>query len=1594
MGESRHGRKPWRLTQEETITSFENWRGVMEYHLGNDTNFAPYLEPNVVWSKYHATKKPTRGLVDDVGQAANKKTAVQKNRILEQMLCFVATHCDVIARDFIVKQSTSLPGVWQTIRSYYGFQASGAHFLDLSDIVLEAGERYESLYQRIYMFFSDNLVRVNDIQHHGEVVTEDEEMSPTIENTITWIWLDKIDKRLPGVIKQKFGTELRNKTLSSIKHEISQSLKSIVEELNSDDAHVGRMFASRGRSSRVSRPSMVCTLCSKAKLPGYNSHWLSQCPQLTESDRKFMSASARLVSVEYGEVEDNADVDEVGAEMGGLIDSPGPPAFVRRVDIVSSPVLNVFFGAKPIHLTIDGGATADILSMTTAKRLGFKVWSSTQSAVMVDGVSKLQVLGEVHEQLVRGEWKFSLDALVVKDLDPSIEVIAGIPFQTRNDIATRPKFKQIIIGGREVVKYDLESRSTHSVGVCLLRNGGRTVVLPGEYLEMSVATDSVDREVLVEPRREFEEWLKPQETMVLAGKVRVMNDSNMPVKVDRHAHVAQVCQVAAPEVGSKDGGAECGVSDRKKADSVRPFSAAVKVDPDQVLTVSQREACRRMLTRFDDVFDPAIGCYNGASGPIKAVVNIGPALPPQRKGRVPSYSEEKLRRLQDKLDALEHEGVLVRPDKAGAVVENLNLTFLVPKSNGTDRLVTAFGEVGKFCRPQPSLLPDVDQTLRRIGQWRYLIKTDLSSAFYQIPLAQESMRYCGVATPFKGIRMYTRAAMGMPGSETALEELMSAVLGDQVYSGNVVKIADDLYIGSDSVDTAITAWRDCLAALQHNGLHLSASKTVLFPSTTTVLGWVWREGCLSASPHRISALQAVSPPGTVKGLRSFLGAYRVLGRVLRSYSALLAPLEDLVAGKESRNSVEWSDDLIEMFGKAQRALSECRSIVLPRPQDELWIVTDGSSLGVAATLYVKRSGRLRLAGFFSVKLDKAKRLWLPCEIEALAIAAALSHFAPFLIQAESKAYLVTDSKACVQAVNRLERGQFSMSARVSTFLASVSRYQVAVMHAPGLAILPSDYSSRNPVECDDQSCQVCKFVAEANTAVVREVAVHDVISGKSRLPFTNRPAWRALQQECPRLRRVYAHLKQGTRPSKKDTSSGEVKRYLQKVTLAADNVLVVKRSEPLEGGFDRIVVPQTMVDGVFSTLHLQLSHPSTFQMKRAVARYFWCLEFDKAVSRVVKACHQCMAVKHVPVFKEGTTSVPVSTVGCSFAADVMVRDRQKILVLREYVTAYTWACVIADEKAVTVRSHLAVLLSEARAPGGSVPTVRVDPAPCFRSLAGASESMPFRLEIGREKNVNKNPVAEKAVQELGMEMVKVAGDGHVSREVLATAVSVLNSRVRFANRSARELWTQRDQFTLSPIVVDDQKIIAEQHERRVRSHPLPYAGSVRIKRGDVVFLKSERNKTMARSRYLVVDIDDTIILVRKFSGAMLLERVYEVPVSNVYLVPCVQVSSESDSGEDVDVSRRSGSQVKKEDEIEAEESDSGESGGSDKSSEDGVPPEIARVLEDGGEEQVDGAEDGDESEESGDEVVERGHRYPGRERRPPRFLVEGYDLSS
>ena len=241
-----------------------------------------------------------------------------------------------------------------------------------------------------------------------------------------------------------------------------------------------------------------------------------------------------------------------------------------------------------------------------------------------------------------------------------------------------------------------------------------------------------------------------------------------------------------------------------------------------------------------------------------------------------------------------------------------------------------------------------------------------------------------------------------------------------------------------------------------------------------------------------------------------------------------------------------------------------------------------------------------------------------------------------------------------------------------TFLSTASRFQVSIRHVSGASILPSDFVSRNAPECNNPDCQICNFIHLCEQATVNHVTTNDILEGKAHLPFTSRSAWIIIQSE---------YSERGTRPSKKLTNVKDVKRYLGVTSLGKDGILIAEKELPFAPHRERIVVPRQVLDGLLTSIHIKLDHPSIHQMKTVVGRYFFALDMDKAIEHVKQGCYQYAALLKTRKFREEqTTCDPPETIGSSYAADVLKRERQPIFVIRECVTSYTFTKLIETER--------------------------------------------------------------------------------------------------------------------------------------------------------------------------------------------------------------------------------------------------------------------------------------------------------------------------
>ena len=250
------------------------------------------------------------------------------------------------------------------------------------------------------------------------------------------------------------------------------------------------------------------------------------------------------------------------------------------------------------------------------------------------------------------------------------------------------------------------------------------------------------------------------------------------------------------------------------------------------------------------------------------------------------------------------------------------------------------------------------------------------------------------------------------------------------------------------------------------------------------------------------------------------------------------------------------------------------------------------------------------------------------------------------------------------------------------------------------------------------------------------------------------------------------------------------------------------------------MVPQSLVPGLITALHLKLGHPTRYQLKTLWNKYVFALNEDRAIEDCTNSCHLCNSLKSVPseLFEQTSIEVPRS-ISIQFSADVLRRSGQKILPVRDIFSSFTVGLIVPNERADALREGLLQATTDLKHPTGSL--IRVDDAPGFVALQTDNVLTNFgiQIDLGRTKNVNKNATADKAVQEIEKEIKRLVPDGGpITPSTLALAVSNVNSRIHFNGLSASEIVLKRDQYTSEPLSFPDSDLAIARQKARERNH--------------------------------------------------------------------------------------------------------------------------------------------------------------------------------
>jgi len=144
---------------------------------------------------------------------------------------------------------------------------------------------------------------------------------------------------------------------------------------------------------------------------------------------------------------------------------------------------------------------------------------------------------------------------------------------------------------------------------------------------------------------------------------------------------------------------------------------------------------------------------------------------------------------------------------------------------------------------------------------------EILSAFYQVPLSEESRDLTTFTGPDGRRWRYTRCAMGLSCSPAQLNLILSNIFCDKSCFHSLACYVDDILIFSNDWNAHMQQLELALETLHENRISCSPTKTEIGYQEVEYLGHRLSAESIRISEKRVEAIGKIQPPKNVKGLQ-------------------------------------------------------------------------------------------------------------------------------------------------------------------------------------------------------------------------------------------------------------------------------------------------------------------------------------------------------------------------------------------------------------------------------------------------------------------------------------------------------------------------------------------------------------------------------------------------------------------------------------------------------------------------------------------------------------------------------------------------------
>ncbi|XP_065361993.1 uncharacterized protein LOC135955568 [Calliphora vicina] len=275
-------------------------------------------------------------------------------------------------------------------------------------------------------------------------------------------------------------------------------------------------------------------------------------------------------------------------------------------------------------------------------------------------------------------------------------------------------------------------------------------------------------------------------------------------------------------------------------DSLNLFSMLSEADGPIKVNVSIN---MNILNKFSKLFDGGLGLFKNSQASLKLKEGTTPRF--FRPRPVPLTIREKVETEIDKLLSM---GVLEPVDYSDWG------TPIVPilKRDGGIRICGDFKvTLNKCIHVEKYPLPRIEEIFSKLHGGEEFTKLDLSMAYQQIELDQDSRKYTTISTS-KGLFQYTRLIYGLASAPAIFQKIMDSLLAGL---DGVVVFIDDILISAPNRELHVERVERVLRLLSEVGFKLSAEKCEFFCKKIKYLGHIIDKDGLHVDPEKVKSLE-------------------------------------------------------------------------------------------------------------------------------------------------------------------------------------------------------------------------------------------------------------------------------------------------------------------------------------------------------------------------------------------------------------------------------------------------------------------------------------------------------------------------------------------------------------------------------------------------------------------------------------------------------------------------------------------------------------------------------------------------------------------